>query len=542
MVKKMDQMKAEYEAAISTLKQTSEEEKRTIVHRGERLEHTLNQLGENLEKKKRKIKELKEHLASRDAHPRVSMDHPTPSSIPTSTVMDTATSGVVTDAGYFVLRQPTTTTTTTTETMMNATTLNTDPKSFVVGGGQNPGQRTDRLIQMAQGGDGTSYDTEVDSEDYSEDSYGHSMLKSKKSGFGHGYQGKSRRGGRRDPQKDRLMKISSASKVLKIKLNSDLAIIDFLDCSARLEDQLNDLYGTDDEKLKIQLALNQCDDKVRQDAESVYEKCRTLGHFNLSEFFKDLFKLMYPAPFSSMDITFRTLSQNSPTKSTIVEYGRKFRTICKLLRYDVQAHISKFVEGLATEALKAALRRTSTEGMNFMELVSLAVSIENNLTFEKPSASKMFVGQDSLASSRIFVGQESSTGSEILGLGPQSYVEWDGEEYPVEKESVLAIFGIPISKYFKEAEKKSVTGKCFNCMDTRHNAGKCTVKYCKFCKKEVKLAKHYSLLCPLAPKHFGGLLKARQAAVQNYKAKDKVKFASEFSGYEFSSDELSGAE
>ena len=106
----------------------------------------------------------------------------------------------------------------------------------------------------------------------------------------------------------------------------------------------------------------------------------------------------------------------------------------------------------------------------------------------------------------------------------------------------MAIFGIPISKYFKEAEKKSVTGKCFNCMDTRHNAGKCTVKYCKFCKKEVKLAKHYSLLCPLAPKHFGGLLKARQAAVQSYKAKDKVKFASEFSGYEFSSDELSGAE
>ena len=519
-------MKKAHEKELADQRQSFDAERLLTLDRNGKLEAEVNRLSEQKEKHKTKIRELEAQLAT---HFDASAGRATAPPVPTSALtVNASNTGVITDEGYYIFDSPATKTTT--ETAKGSTA----PKTFLGGNGKT--DKSTRLENLAHRGDSNSYDTEVDTDDVSatDDSFGKLKLKDSE---GRSYRGRSRRPGRFDPNKDRLVKLSSASKILKIKLTSGVEIIDFLDSAARLEDQLNDLYGTDDEKLKIQLALNQCDEKVRQDAESVYEKCRTFGDFNLSEFFKDLFKLMYPAPFSSMDIAFRGLTQNTPTKGTIVEYSRKFRTICKLLRYDVQAHFSKFVGGLANESVKAAIRRTSTEGMNFKDLVSLAVNIENNLTFEKPAASRIFVGQDHPSTS-IFVGQESCTGSNILGMGTPT--EWNGElDY---HDHFYLIMGVPLKRYLTKAQEQNIEGRCYNCLNSQHLAVKCKLTTCKFCKKETRVAKHYSLLCPLAPKSFAGLLKAKQAFREQKAQNDKVRFGSEYSKYEFESDEFSDKE
>ena len=56
------------------------------------------------------------------------------------------------------------------------------------------------------------------------------------------------------------------------------------------------------------------------------------------------------------------------------------------------------------------------------------------------------------------------------------------------------------------------------------------------------MAKHYSLLCPLAPKSFAGFLKAKQTFQQQKAQNDRVKFSSEYSTYDFESDEFSDKE
>ena len=525
-------MKKAHETTLTTQRQTFESERLLTLDRNGKLEAEVNRLMEQKEKHKAKIRELEAKLAS---HLDASAGRATAPPVPSSALTVEATdAGVITGDGYWVFGPSATQTTM--ETTKGPTTTSTAPKTFLGENGKT--DKSVRLENLAHRGNSDSYDTEVDTDDVSasEDAFGNLNLNMKDNG-GRGMRGRSRRHGRFDPNKDRLAKLSSASKILKIKLTSGVEIIDFLDSAARLEDQLNDLYGTDDEKLKIQLALNQCDERVRQDAESVYEKCRTFGDFNLSEFFKDLFKLMYPAPFSSMDIAFRNLTQNTPTKGTIVEYSRKFRTICKLLRYDVQAHFSKFVGGLASETVKAAIRRTSTEGMNFKDLVSLAVNIENNLTFEKPAASRVFVGQDHPSTS-VFVGQEACTGSNILGMGTPT--EWNGETDI--HDQFFLIMGVPLRKYITKAQEQKIEGRCYNCLNSQHQAVKCKLLTCKFCKKETKVAKHYSLLCPLAPKSFAGFLKAKQTFQQQKAQNDRVKFSSEYSTYDFESDEFSDKE
>ena len=107
------------------------------------------------------------------------------------------------------------------------------------------------------------------------------------------------------------------------------------------------------------------------------------------------------------------------------------------------------------------------------------------------------------------------------------------------QEECYKIMGVPLAKYFAVAEEKNVNKRCFNCFSPGHQSLECRVRSCKFCDKLTSAVKHFSLLCPLAPKTFDKYLGARDAASKNYKKAAPVRYAEDFEDYLFDLDEFS---
>ena len=295
--------------------------------------------------------------------------------------------------------------------------------------------------------------------------------------------------------------LAEASKIVKIKLTFNSDVILFLDNLGKLERAVEDLYGAESERLKIQIGLNQCDERCRTDGDVIYESYKAQGVFDFSEFLKDLFKLNFPAPQSSLDIGFQTLSQNYPVKSTIVDYARRFRSIVGLLELRLDKQGTKFINGLASAELKMTLRRNDIENLNFDQLVALAVSLSNRLAQDKDKGSRV------------------------------QWVTYGGDE-----DECYLICNQPANKYFTAARAKGVEGRCFNCLGLSHKHNECRLRSCKFCDKPIKTSGHLSLLCPKAPKSFDKFIEKRTASK---KPTDEVRFAEDFEDYLFDSDELS---
>ena len=124
-------------------------------------------------------------------------------------------------------------------------------------------------------------------------------------------------------ERSRISKVLvESSKVIKTKLQSTPDIVLFLDNQSKLMRAIEDIYGDETERTKIQVALNQMDDKLRSDGDVVYDRCKEGGFFDLETFMRGLMKMNFPAPRSSLDMGFKSLRQNYPERSTIVEYGR----------------------------------------------------------------------------------------------------------------------------------------------------------------------------------------------------------------------------
>ena len=298
--------------------------------------------------------------------------------------------------------------------------------------------------------------------------------------------------------------LAQSSKVIRTRLQRTDDITTFLDNCKRIESAINADYGEESQKTKIRIALNAFSDELRGDGDHVYEEMERDGDFNLNQFFQIVFKMSFPAPSSMLISGFESLTQNHPTKSSLVDYARKFRTLIRLLQYDVEGFKGKWVSGLSNAELKSALRRTNWEQISFAELVALAIAINTNLEKEKPSA-KVFSARD------------------------EEGLEGKGEE-----ESVLKIFDVPTSRYFRMADKHGVGGKCYNCFGN-HRSNECRVKTCKFCHAPNKDARHFSLICPKAPSDFSKFLDTRAKA----KLDKGLRYASDFDAYQFSDGEIS---
>ena len=278
---------------------------------------------------------------------------------------------------------------------------------------------------------------------------------------------------------------------------------------------INDIFYDESEFGKVQIALLHMSEQLRRDGEVVFSRLKLRPYFTLADFMDDLYKLNFPAPHSSLDLGFRSLTQSYPVKSTIMEYSRRFKTFTSMLKYDVNGLYNKFVDGLASSELKLALRRNQLEGKPFDEIVSMAVSIGNNLTVER-------------AGIRSYVREKEA----VKGLYGESALAAEGEE----DDEMFKIMGVSIKRYFLEADRKNVNERCFNCFSKAHMATECPHKSCKFCDKPVNSVNHLSLLCPSAPRTLTKFLQSRDKE----KAKRAtVKIAEDFEDFVFSSDELS---
>ena len=308
--------------------------------------------------------------------------------------------------------------------------------------------------------------------------------------------------------------LASSGKVLKTKIERTDDIIRFSDSISRLEMSIEDVYGDLDEKLKIQICLNQLDESLRTEGDQIFEQCKLDGFFCLEHFLREIFAVSFPAPLSTLNSAFECMVQEKG--GSIAEYSRKFRGMINMLKYDLEGYKSKWVDGLENREVRAALRRQNWERMSFREIVSLAVAIDSNLKRER-SVAKVY--------------QLKGTGGGVEGVGREEVGErgW-GEE---DDEHAYAIMGVPVKRYFDAADKKKVQGRCFNCFGS-HRSTLCPVRVCKFCQKKTGLAQHYSLLCPKAPESLDKYFEQRREA--------KVKLVSEPEEYEFQMEEFSELE
>ena len=331
-----------------------------------------------------------------------------------------------------------------------------------------------------------------------------------------------------DSERSRAPKIAqilaSSSKVIKSKLVRTSDIVLFTDALERLENSILDTYPEETEKVKILIALNQMDEQIRSEGDSVFELCKESGFYCLNSFLREVFTYSFPSPQSSLNTAFESLSQNFPTKSSITDYARRFRSIIHKLKYNIEGFKGKFVDGLANSEVRQAIRRSNWEGLEFQNMVSLATSIEANIQKDKISARAYFAGYGVGDAE----GEQGWGSSGSGGMGP-------GEEDWGDDEGAMLVMGVPIKRYFNESTKHNMGSRCFNCFSKAHRVGLCPKKLCKFCEKTVSMVKHYSILCPKAPKSFTKFLDVREEAKRQA---DKARYAEDYADYEFGDSDL----
>ena len=304
----------------------------------------------------------------------------------------------------------------------------------------------------------------------------------------------------------------NSQKLVKYILKSKSDVVSFMVDVAMLVESIEEFFGGESEDLKIKISLLHMGDDVRNDADAVYKTLKGAGDYDLKKFMTDLFAINFPAPWSSLDLAYRELRQGD---STIIEYARKFKLFVGKLELNLKAQVNKFLLGLRENQVRSALYKQNLESLDFEAIVRWAVNLTNNMKLERASAGVHF-------------GEETNMGCETSVL----------ESREGENEASYKIMGVPISEYWKVMDAKGVKNKCFQCFGEGHGSISCSLKRCKFCDKDTKIAKHYSILCPRCPKDLTKFIEARDKAKFNRRP-TPVKYTDEYDNYEFESDELS---
>ena len=308
------------------------------------------------------------------------------------------------------------------------------------------------------------------------------------------------------PERNKVNKLLiEASKLIKCPITTGCDIVEWISIQTRTMDKVLQLYGSETPENQCLISSHLLPDHLKTDGDAALIQMRETG-FDLEKFWEALFKFSFPAPFSSLEIGFNRLSQTNPRKMTIVEYSRTFRVFCRMLSYSLKRQFSRYIDGLTNSEVRASLKRTNLEKMDYDELVALAMSVSNQLSTDKASQA---------VSSRLVC--------ETID---------EGEE----PDAVFKIWDEPLGKYFREADKRGARGRCFNCLSSAHRVGNCKrKKTCLYCSLPNEQARHYSLLCPRAPLRFEGFIEKRDKAVEERKV--SVRLASDYD-FHFSSSDL----
>ena len=296
--------------------------------------------------------------------------------------------------------------------------------------------------------------------------------------------------------------IAESAKVIKVKLNYTTDIVAFLTVLSDLENEIETVYHEETELVKCKVGLNLMGEKVRGEAKNIFLRFQALGVYDFGQMMRDTFRLLFPASKTALKNSFDSLTQTHPHKITISEFAGRLRTMSRLLEYNIEDQTKKFMNGLANQQIRLALKTNKLIDCGFEETVAMAVEIEYNFADEKQTSVRHLV-------------------------------EPEIEEDP---ERAMKVMGVAWGVYLDEARKKGVGNKCFNCFSDNHQAGECRLRSCKFCDGEVRKVQHYSLLCKKAPKNLEKFLDARRT----YKNKvDAARIADDFTDFNFEEDDFS---
>ena len=98
--------------------------------------------------------------------------------------------------------------------------------------------------------------------------------------------------------------------------------------------------------------------------------------YDLSQFFIQLSKYVFPAKHSSVYLKYEDFEQG---ELGIVEYGRVLRCLSESMECPLWTQCGKFIRGLKDKEIRETLKRTDVDKYDFQGLIQFAVYLENNL-------------------------------------------------------------------------------------------------------------------------------------------------------------------
>ena len=265
--------------------------------------------------------------------------------------------------------------------------------------------------------------------------------------------------------------VSDSMRVIKQMLGPEADVVEHLLEAERLKSSILDYFREESEEVQCLVAKAHLSGGLKSTGDAVSRQMERTRCFSLDGFFEEVFQLTFPSAYSSLDIGFRKLSQSYPNPTTIVEYSRRFETFVTKLGLSLKSNYLKFIEGLTNADVRSSLVRYPYHDMEFQELVTYAVGVQNSLSVQMKEKVKVFACEE-------------------------------GEEF--EEEGVYKVFGRPFKAYEEALRQKNLKGHvCWNCFNPSHMSSECRTKSCKFCHEPITKVRHLSLLCPKAPRDLG---------------------------------------
>ena len=302
--------------------------------------------------------------------------------------------------------------------------------------------------------------------------------------------------------------ISESNKLIDVKMTATDQITDYIESMSLLQRAIRQYYSEESQKVQIMVVMHHLGKKLRQDGNVIYDEFEETGNWDLGVFFQELFSANWPAPSSTLRLGFDKLTQSYPLKGSIHDFSRRLKAYCELMGFELKAQLPKFIEGLTSGAVKAAIRRHNLESMSFEQVVQLTVSVSNNLQSERSTDAVMVIGEE----------------ADCYDMGEQVY----------------KIFDTDVKKYFRVADDKGVGQRCFQCFSRDHKVANCKKTTCKFCSQKSVKVRHYSLLCPRAPRNFTTFLGVRDSAAD--KRTSVLKITDDFKEFTFQESDFSDVE
>ena len=298
--------------------------------------------------------------------------------------------------------------------------------------------------------------------------------------------------------------LAEVNKVIKIKVSYTTDVVAFLTSLSDLESEIETSYPEESEMVKCKIALNCFEEKVRGEAKNVFLGFQAANVFDFGAFIAQTFRLLFPASKTTLKNSYKVLTQSYPHKLTVSEFAGRIRNVSRLLEYNLEDQKDKFKEGLTNPEVMKAMMGNDLDSLTFEGLVAQCIQVESNIASAKAASIK--------------------------------YASAIRQAFESDEETVYRVMGVPWSVYLKEAEKKGVANRCFQCFSDNHQANECRLKSCKFCDGETRKVNHFSLICKKAPRSLDKFLEARKG----FKSRaTSARIADDFVDFHFDDDEIS---